>query len=160
MKKLKVVMADDDHLVLEDLQTMVNWNRLGFTIAACADSGEQALACLEQWQPDLLITDICMMGMNGLDVIEKAHEKYPEMKYLIISSYDEFSYARRALENDVADYILKTEINPSKLTQVLTKIKNSFSQSKESFLLKENDLIQFFTQTGTDGTDQDHLWAC
>ena len=73
-------MADDDHLVLEDLPTMVNWNRLGFTIVACADSGEQALTCLEQWQSDLLITDICMMGMNGLDVIEKAHEKYPEMR--------------------------------------------------------------------------------
>ncbi|MDD3338532.1 MAG: response regulator [Lachnospiraceae bacterium] len=143
MKMLNVVIADDDRLVLKDLKCMIDWNALGFSISAMASSGEETLKLLEQHHPFLLITDIRMMGMNGLDVIEIAHEKYPNMKFLIISSYDDFDYVKRAISHGVLDYLLKTEITPVTLTQKLTEARNSFtkdSTSNEAVLEHELEL--------------------
>lgn len=129
MRKLSVIIADDDKLVLNDLRSMVDWEALGFHIAATATSGEQALGLVDQIQPFLLITDIQMLGgINGLDVIETAHKKYRHMKFLVISSYDDFHYLKRAMASGVIDYLLKTEISPMSLTQKLLEAKDQFSQ--------------------------------
>ena len=78
MRRLSVVIADDDRLVLKDLQTMVDWEKLGFCIAATAASGEEALRCVDRLQPFLLITDIRMLGsLNGLDVIGAGPPEIP-----------------------------------------------------------------------------------
>jgi len=131
--RLSVVIADDDRLVLKDLQNMVDWEKLGFRIAATAASGEEALRCVDRLQPFLLITDIRMLGsLNGLDVIEQAHRKYPRMKFLVISSYDDFHYLKRAMDNDVLDYILKTDINAATLTQKLLESRSEFSRDSHN----------------------------
>ena len=133
MRKLTVIIADDDKLVLRDLRNMVDWEKLGFTIAATAASGEDAFALVDQYQPFLLITDIRMLGsMNGLDVIELAHKKYPRMKFLVISSYDDFHYLKRAMANGVIDYLLKTDITPTTLTQKLLDARNQFSRENQN----------------------------
>lgn len=126
MKNLSVVVADDEQLVLRDLKELVDWNKLGFTIVGMATSGEQALKYIRKNHPHLLITDIRMLGMNGLDLIEIAHHEFPDMKFLIITSCDEFDYAKRAIANGVMDYLLKTEITNATLTQKLISIANSF----------------------------------
>lgn len=150
---LSVVIADDDHLVLKDLVHIIDWNALGFNIVGTATSGEQALKYIKKNQPDLLITDICMIGMNGLDLIEEAQKLYPKMKFLIISAYHEFDYARRAISRGVMDYILKTEITPATLTRKLTQIQEDFHKEignldalrfreLEAFLQSENDTLE------------------
>jgi YesN/AraC family two-component response regulator len=123
-----------------------------------ASSGEQALKYLRKYQPDLLITDICMMGMNGLDLIEEAQKQYPEMKFLIISAYHEFDYARRALTSGVTDYILKTEITTAALTQKLTEIKASFHrETGDQDALRSIDLEAFFQKKETMLSEYPHL---
>ncbi|MBQ9065076.1 MAG: response regulator [Blautia sp.] len=128
MRKLSVVIADDDRIVLKDLRNMVNWSELGFSIAATAVSGEEAYRCVEQYQPFLLITDIRMLGdLTGLDVIEQARRKFPRMKFLVISSYDDFHYLKRAMASGVIDYLLKTDITPATLTQKLLEARDQLS---------------------------------
>ena len=148
MKLFRVVIADDDKLVLKDLKNMVDWKSLGFSIVHTATSGEDALKAIQKHHPDLLITDICMVGMNGLDLIEQANHEWSGMKVLIISSYDEFDYAKRAIANGVIDYLLKTEINTATLTQKLIYISDLL---KDETVTKaagyEEELFHFFASS-------------
>jgi len=152
MHNLRVVIADDDRLVLKDLKNMVDWEKLGYTIAAVATSGEDAMRCVERLQPFLLITDIRMLGsMTGLDVIEQAHQKYPRMKFLVISSYDDFHYLKRAMASDVLDYLLKTDITPATLTQKLLEARRQ--SSRENLNVSSNisqEIELFMAQDGKD----------
>lgn len=142
-RNLTVVIADDDYLVLKDLKSIINWNELGFSVTSYFQDGESVLSYIDKNPVDLLITDICMMKMNGLDVIEQAHKKYPDMKFLIISSYNDFEYAKRAIATGVSDYLLKNEISSSTLTQKLLDIKSSFT--KESYQLSASNEQQLTT---------------
>ena len=145
-KLLSVIIADDDRLVLKDLTHLVDWRTLGFQIKSTATSGEEALALVKKYKPDFLITDIRMMGMDGLTLIEQTHQLYPETKFLIISAYHEFDYARRAMANGVSDYILKTEITAPSLTQKLLSIKDlCYAASADLENLRLQELQQFYS---------------
>lgn len=145
-KLLSVIIADDDRLVLKDLTHLVDWKSLGFQIKSTAVSGEQALGLVHKYKPDLLITDIRMMGMDGLTLIEETHRLYPETKFLIISAYHEFDYARRAMANGVSDYILKTEITAPSLMQKLLSIRDlCFSSSANLETLRLQELQKFYS---------------
>lgn len=132
MRQLTVVIADDDHLVLQDLKELVDWNKLGYHICGMALNGEQAQKLIEKHHPNLLITDIRMPGMDGLDLIETVYALYPQMRILVISAYNEFDYAKRAISNGVMDYLLKTEINAGSLTKKLNELTALFYTSAAS----------------------------
>ena len=85
-----VIIADDDYLVIEDLKKSIQWKELGYVVAGTATNGLDALRLVKQHHPDLLITDIIMPSMTGLELIEQARRLDPDMQILIISSYDEF----------------------------------------------------------------------
>lgn len=145
-KLLSVIIADDDRLVLKDLTHLVDWKALGFQIKSTAISGEEALELVHKYKPDLLITDIRMMGMDGLTLIEQTHQQFPETKFLIISAYHEFDYARRAMANGVSDYILKTEITAPSLTQKLLSIRDlCFASSADLETLRLQELQKFYS---------------
>ncbi len=140
MKPISVIIADDDQLMLDDLKTLLDWNALGFSLTATATSGTQALKLVRKFRPAILITDIIMPGMDGLALIEQLKELQPDLLILIITSYDEFDYAKRALRMNVCDYILKNEISAATLTARLTSMAFSIahtSQISGSFLSQE-----------------------
>lgn len=140
MKPLSVILADDDQLILEDLKTLINWEKLGFELAATAQNGSQALKKLKKYRPQVLITDIIMPGMDGLELIRQARMLLPNLKILIITSYDEFDYAKRAIQLGVSDYILKNEITSISLAGKLLDIASTIEESSrinESFLRQE-----------------------
>ena len=85
---------------------------------------------MEKELPDLILTDICMPVMDGLGLSAYVHENHPEMKVIIISGYDDFEYAKRALKYEVADYILKP-ITSFELAEELLKIRKKLDDSKE-----------------------------
>ncbi len=122
MTKLSVLIADDDHLMLKNLQKLINWSNLGFQVIATATNGKKALYYINKYHPQVLITDIIMPIINGLELIEYVRDKYPETKIFIISSYDEFEYAKKAIEKGVTDYILKTEITAASFTAKLSSL--------------------------------------
>ena len=96
MKEISVVLADDDKLILNDLKSLINWEKLGFQLVETALNGRQALKALKKYRPAILVTDIIMPGMDGLELITRAKELLPDLKILIITSYDDFGYAKKS----------------------------------------------------------------
>ena len=107
MQKRKVVLIDDEPVIIEGFRKLVDWESHGFTMDGTANDGVMALKVLEQVQPDLAIVDINIPLMSGLNVIGKAAPICPATKFVIISGYDDFSYVQQAIKLQAVDYILK-----------------------------------------------------
>jgi YesN/AraC family two-component response regulator len=117
----KVIVAEDEELILNSIIKKIQKSGLGFKVIATAQDGNTALNLIENNQPDLLITDIRMPVMDGLELIKNVYEKYPYIKKIIISGYGEFSYAQQALKYEVKEYLLKP-VKQEALTEALGKV--------------------------------------
>ncbi|WP_158299628.1 response regulator [Paenibacillus antri] len=103
----KLVIVDDNRLEREGLGNVLDWRSLKVDIVGTFANGKQALERFDGLRPDVLLTDIQMPVMNGLQLAEAIREKWPETRIIFMSSYDEFDYARSALRLQVEDYLLK-----------------------------------------------------
>ena len=126
---MKVLLVDDDPLALEGIQRMLHWESFGGELAGCAASGEEALALLEATHPDVVISDIRMPGLDGLDLARHIHEHFPYTRMILISGHGEFSYAQQALQYQVTDYLLKpiTRAKLNSLEERLTAIQKELT---------------------------------
>lgn len=122
--RFQVVIADDEKIIRDGLRQAVSWENCGFVISGMACNGKEALALCERYNPELLITDILMPEMDGLELIESAKARWPGMSILILTSHADFSYARQALQMGVDDYILKHQLHGKEMARALEKIKN------------------------------------
>lgn len=104
---LKVVITDDEKIQLESLVEFIRWADFGMEVVGCASDGMKALDLIQKHCPDILITDVRMPRMSGLELSKKAKEILPEIKIIIISGYEEFEYARSAVDLNAYAYILK-----------------------------------------------------
>lgn len=127
---LKMVIADDEYLVREGLKAIIDWSKYNIEIIGFAKNGSEALSLCEDIQPDILLTDIRMPHMSGIEVITKLVEQGIETKTVILSGYDDFSYAKNAIELNVENYILKP-IKIEELIKVITKVIDSIEMEKE-----------------------------
>ncbi|TDO70038.1 response regulator receiver domain-containing protein [Halanaerobium saccharolyticum] len=134
----KVLIVDDETLVRVGLKTTINWEELGFSIVADASDGEQAYQLYKKYKPEVIITDIRMPKKDGFYLIEKIRSENQKSKILVLTVYDEFSYARKALKLGADDYILKTEIEDEELVKLMIKLKKDLENEN----LRQNDLIQ------------------
>lgn len=119
---MKVILVDDDPLALEGISHMLHWQEFGGQLAGCATSGKEAMELLESQHPDVVISDIRMPGMDGLDLARHISEHYPNTRMILISGHSEFEYAQRALQYQVTDYILKP-ITRAKLNSLEERLK-------------------------------------
>lgn len=119
---LKVIIADDEPKVNLLLQKIVDWEKLGYQIAGTANDGERALQLIEEEKPDVLMTDIRMLGVDGMELIRRAKELRPDLVFIVVSGYRQFEYAQTALKYGVTDYLLKP-VNAEELTQLLIRIR-------------------------------------
>lgn len=119
---LRVFLAEDESIIRETLRDTVPWAQYGYTFAGEAGDGEMALPLIRQLKPDVLITDIRMPFMDGLALSELVSREFPEMKIVIISGYDDFEYARKAISIGVDRYLLKP-ITKKALLDVLEELK-------------------------------------
>ncbi len=131
---MNVLLVDDERIFREALRVAIPWNELGLSICAEAQNGEEALEALKENPVNIVLTDINMSRMNGLDFIQKAKSIAPDVKFIIISGYDDFSYAKRAITLGVTDYIVKP-IDEEELKKVLIDIKKRISSDK---MLRKN----------------------
>jgi Response regulator containing CheY-like receiver domain and AraC-type DNA-binding domain len=118
----KLIFVDDEEEVRKGIVEKIEWNKHGFEIAGEAENGIEALEIAEKVVPDVIITDIKMPFMDGLTLAEKIREKFPAARIVILTGFDEFEYAQRAIKLDVIEYVLKP-ISAKELTDVLLKIK-------------------------------------
>ncbi|HEX2927276.1 MAG TPA: response regulator [Ruminiclostridium sp.] len=128
---LKVLLVDDEPYVLEGLKVMLDWEAHGFRICGEASNGEDALEIVRVCNPDLIITDISMPGIDGLEFIRLSSEKLKSTaKFVILSGYDDFSYARRAMRYSVTNYLLKP-LDDVELDNVVTKLAEQIRQERK-----------------------------
>lgn len=115
----RVVLVDDDITMRLRLKNLIRWEALDCEIAGEASHGIEAASMLEECRPDIMITDIYMPGMNGVDLIRYAREHFPEMFILALSSYDDFDYVRSSLKYGAFDYVLKHQLTAAKLEAMI-----------------------------------------
>jgi two-component system response regulator YesN len=119
---LKVLLVDDEPYVLEGLRVMVDWSAYGFKVCGEATNGEDALEIVKICNPDLIITDIKMPVMDGLEFIKLSYEKLnSKAKFIILSGYDEFSYAKQAMTYKIKNYLLKP-LDDDELKEVISEL--------------------------------------
>ena len=140
MNNLKVVIADDEERICQLIRALIDWEDLGMEITEMAHNGIEAFDAVQKLQPDILITDIRMPGLSGLELIEKVKQSCPDVEIIIISGYAHFEYAQQAIRFGVGHYLLKP-INKSELTETLEKLKNKIGQHRESERNKQ-ELLQ------------------
>jgi hypothetical protein len=131
MELYKIMLVDDEEEVRTSIIKQVDWEKLGFRVVSDAENGEDALEKIDIYEPDVIMTDIRMPYMDGLSLIEKVHSKYPTVKFLIFSGFDDFEYAKEAIRLGVSEYILKP-INSEELSGIFNKIKKNLDLEIEN----------------------------
>ncbi|MGG1553801.1 response regulator transcription factor [Paenibacillus ferrarius] len=126
----KLLIAEDVKIVRETLVRAIDWNALGITLLGAAENGEEALAWVEREAPDLLLTDVGMPKMNGLELIEAVKARKPEIRCIILSGLNEFEHARKAIKLQVLDYVLKP-IDPAEITTVVARAVEGLRKEQE-----------------------------
>ncbi|MCI8454352.1 MAG: response regulator [Lachnospiraceae bacterium] len=141
MDLYRIILVDDEAEVRESIIRKIDWALVGFQVVGDAENGEEALEKIEVLEPDVVLTDIRMPYMDGLMLVERIRQKYPSMKTVIFSGYDDFEYAKRAIKLNVTEYILKP-VNVEELTAILKRIKGNLDeeieQKRNVLLLREN----------------------
>lgn len=114
----RVLLIDDEKFIRKSIKNRIDWAKYGFCVEAEAGNGEEALKILEELRPELIIVDIRMPVMDGIAFIAEAKKKLPESCYVIMSAYNDFAYAKRAIQLGVEDYILKP-VEEEEMEQIL-----------------------------------------
>lgn len=124
---LKVFLVEDESLIREGLKENIPWEQYGYEFVGDASDGEMALPMIRQTKPDVLITDIKMPFMDGLSLSKIVSNELPKTKIIIISGYDDFEYARQAIEVGAMQYLLKP-ITKMNLRKTLVELKEKIEQ--------------------------------
>lgn len=128
---MKVFIVDDEFLLCEHIKRTIDWESIGMEVTGCFHDGRQALDAVEELQPDIVLTDISMPVMDGLELAKELHKKYPQIAVMIITGYSEFEYAQSAIRYGVKQYLLKP-IEKEPYTKALL-------ETKAAILDREND---------------------
>ncbi|WP_438351533.1 response regulator [Paenibacillus sp. FA6] len=136
MRMIRVLLADDEPVILRGLKKLLSWEELGLMIVGEANDGNELKQLIAECQPDLVISDISMPGCSGIDIIRDIHQSKLPIKVIFISAYQEFSYAKQALQYGALDYVVKPVIK-SQLEQVLSRAVSQIRQESEGERNKE-----------------------
>ncbi|NLX77339.1 MAG: response regulator [Clostridiaceae bacterium] len=121
-----MVIADDELIIRQGLMS-INWSEYGVKVLGIASNGNEALSMIISKQPQVLITDIRMPGMDGLKLIEAAKEQVPEIQSILLTGYEDFSYAKTAISLGAVDYILKPS-DPDEIIEAVLKAKRKLGE--------------------------------
>ncbi len=141
MSLYRIMLVDDEEEVRKGIIRKIDWENLGFMVVGDAENGEDALEKIEQLEPDVIMTDIRMPYMDGLTLSARIRQKYPSVKILIFSGYDDFEYAQQAIKLNVTEYILKP-VNVEELSEILNRVRENLDeeieQRRDVHLLRES----------------------
>lgn len=168
MNNYKVLIVDDDQNFRYAAREMLPWKKYNFAITAEAVNGRQALDLMHQNQFDLVVTDMSMPLMNGVDFIKVAKKEFPDVLFVALSAYDDFEFVKESLKCGAEDYILKYDMEEAKTEQVIAEMKNKLLQKqkekeRQQFILhKENFFIEGFLKSIVEGKEysKEQLRTC
>lgn len=128
----KVLIVDDELLMRVGIRSMIDWEQHGFQVVGEACNGKEGMDLALEVSPDLVITDIKMPVMDGLQFIRETTGKLGACKYVILSNFDEFHYVKEALRLGAADYLIKSEITSASLTELLVSLRVKWQAELDS----------------------------
>lgn len=135
------MVVDDEYLIRIGIKSTIQWEENGFVIVGDASNGEEALKMYQELIPDIVITDIKMPKMDGLELTKALKLLTPEVKIVILSSHNDFQFVKEALTLGASDYILKATMEPSEILKTLIEIKKQIEfknqETKQLELLKD-----------------------
>lgn len=146
----KVVAADDEAYIREALKSLINWEKMDCNLIAVLEDGQELIRYIEKESPDIIITDIQMPEVNGIEVCKYLYETTPETQIIILTAYSDFDYAKSAIKYSVCDYVLKIAIMDElpkaleKATGKLTELKKEIE--KEDITSENKTLLQQISQ--------------
>lgn len=123
----KLIIVEDEKPVADALFKLIPWNKIGFEVIACLENANMARQFLADHSCHVILTDIVMSGGNGLQLTEYVKDNYPQIKVIILSGYDDFSYAQQAIKNGVIDYLVKP-IDEMELINVFSKVRKMLDE--------------------------------
>lgn len=162
---LKVIIADDEKRICKLINILVPWEELGLQVVGFAKNGIEAEEEVKRKQPDILITDIRMPGMDGLQLIQRVKEEQKDLEIIIISGYANFSYAQNAIKYGVGNYLLKP-VNQTELIQTLQKLYKKIMERKgieedlkrlESFGVNARNRLEFIEKIASEEEIKENL---
>ena len=140
-----LLIVDDEPLVQVGVRSMLNWNKLDIEITGTAANGRVALDIIEEKHPDIVITDIKMPVIDGLEHVRECKERYNDEAphFIILTSYEDFQFARRAIVYGVSDYLIKLELSPKLLEDAVLRVIEDI-QKKQAVRTSERSLAAPF----------------
>lgn len=143
-KNILSVLVVDDELPIREAMNLINWEQFGTLLAGTAANGRDALDFCRNFVPDIVISDITMPVMDGLEFFRRLTEEFPSVKGIILSVHNDFEYARKALQMGAIDYILKTSIDDETLERAINKAREMIEQGRlvqKSTKEKQRDML-------------------
>ncbi|WP_338787136.1 response regulator transcription factor [Metabacillus sp. FJAT-53654] len=133
---LKVIIADDEIQIRKGLRMKVEWEEEGFQIVEEASNGQESLDLLKKMKVDVVITDVRMPIMDGIEFVKQCHHEHPNVKVIVLSGYSDFEYVRSSMIEGVKDYLLKP-VAPDELVEALRRIRSEIEKEKKRQLESE-----------------------
>ncbi len=149
MKPIPVLIVDDEYLIRSLVRNSVDWEALGCIVVGEAEDGEQALRLVEELKPRLVVVDINIPFINGLDLSLRLKNAHPGLRVIILTGYEDFHFARTAIKVGVVDYLLKP-INPEELSRAVGAAREG---------LRKDDEEASFAHSGPAAAPEDVLRA-
>lgn len=137
---LNVLIVDDETIVCDDLRDLIDWNAHGFDIVGEASDGQKALKILRQKRVDLIIADITMPLMNGIEMAKIVRVENRSVKFIFLTAYEDFNYAREAMRIGISSYILKHEMDENTLLTELHKVKKAILEEDRQSTANADDI--------------------
>ncbi len=161
---LKVLIVDDESIIREGLKTIINWAEYGFEVCDTAANGKEGLQKVREHSPDLVIVDIKMPVMNGINMVEQLKAQKDKCRVIVLTAYSDFTYAQKFVELGADSYILKP-VEQDDLIEVLEKIKRKIDSENEarlginaSILLSRDKILEgFVTRTINDSMVEQYI---
>ncbi len=157
---LNVLLVDDNINILEGLSVLIDWETMGFCVSHKSQTAADALEYMENEHIDVVVSDIKMPGMSGIEMIERIKQTKKDVKFILVSGYSEFDYAKWAIDYDISGYLLKP-IDEEELIKNLNKIKHEIEKRKE----EDAGLLKFYVRRAMEGDVScieqiQQLWKC
>lgn len=142
----RLLIVDDEPLVQVGIKSMLNWAELNIEVTGTAGNGQAALRMIEEQSPDIVITDVKMPVMSGLELIRKCREQYGDKHpyFIILTSYEDFHMVREALTYQVTDYLVKMELTPPALTEAVNRVLKQLQESEKENSSPESIVHPFY----------------
>lgn len=138
----KILIADDEPFTRRCIINALPWEENGFSVVASCKNGKEAFDALEQYLPDIVITDVRMPIMDGLDLLKKIQSAYPHICVIVISGFEEFDYVKTAMDFGAYGYVLKP-LNPDELLSVVKKAASSITDKRrlKELIITEKSIL-------------------